>query len=358
MIIGVCGFNVTGSSAVSDLLAEFEDNQIIDQMEFLMPYYPDGLEDLDYHVNVQFSKYATSTVAIERFRRLIYVYLVPVCTSKEQKERLLQVTEQFLASITQVKWRGYGAADYVLNCGRFYKHGNLLLAVENYIKKYIIKPIGKKRGSNIDIYPVHDMELSIAPEDFDVKARIYIKDILKVFGAEEGKNIVLDQPFTGNDPMKSFKYFENPIAIVVDRDPRDNYLFTKKFLLHVARQIPTDSVESFVEYYRLMRDNQKFQTNDPRVLHIRFEDLIYEYDATVAKIMAFCGLKEHHHPRSIFEPNMSINNTQMFNKYPECKAEVEYIEKMLPDYLYPFEKYGNVNNVGKMFYGRSPLHNK
>ncbi len=358
MIIGVCGFAVTGSSAVSDLLAEFEDNKIIDEMEFVLPYYPDGLEDLDFHLNCQFSKYASSAVAIERFRRMVYVYLVPVCRDKKKKEKLIALTEDFLKEITQVKWRGYGAADFALNCSRFYKSGNVMLKVDNLIKKHVIKRVDKKLGKNIDIYPVHNMEFSVNPENFDEEAKRYVRQILELLGAVDGKNIVLDQPFTGNDPVKSFKFFDNPKAIVVDRDPRDVYLFVKKFLLHVARQIPTDSVQDFVEYYSRMRNNQKFHTNNPNVLHIRFEDLIYEYDKTVQEIMDFCGLKTHDCPRSIFEPSMSINNTQMYKKFPECKDDIAYIEKMLPQYLYPFEKYGEVDNTGKMFYGRSPLHNK
>ena len=70
MTLGICGFTSTGSSAVIDLLHEFDEFQVLDKIEFGISYCPDGLEDLDYHVN-KYSKYTSSVVAIERFRRLM-----------------------------------------------------------------------------------------------------------------------------------------------------------------------------------------------------------------------------------------------------------------------------------------------
>ena len=55
-----------------------------------------------------------------------------------------------------------------------------------------------------------------------------------ISGRIEEKNLVLDQPFSGNNPQASFPYFENPRAVVVDRDPRDYYLFVKN-LFYITR---------------------------------------------------------------------------------------------------------------------------
>lgn len=43
-------------------------------------------------------------------------------------------------------------------------------------------------------------------------------------GADLSKPICLDQPFSGNNPENSFKFYNNPYAIIVDNDPRDLYL--------------------------------------------------------------------------------------------------------------------------------------
>ena len=51
MVIGACGFVGTGSSALTDLLREYDEVAVFDQIEFNISYYPDGIEDLDYQIN-------------------------------------------------------------------------------------------------------------------------------------------------------------------------------------------------------------------------------------------------------------------------------------------------------------------
>jgi hypothetical protein len=87
--------------------------------------------------------------------------------------------------------------------------------------------------------------------------------------------------------------------------------------------------------------------------------MIYEYEKTTRKIVDFLELKEHCRPKSIFDPNLSINNTQLFDVYPNYKDDIAYIEKELPEYLYPFENYKDRKKTqGAMFFGKSPLNKK
>jgi hypothetical protein len=91
---------------------------------------------------------------------------------------------------------------------------------------------------------------------FDVAAKEYISSVLDSIGRKHNHITVLDQPFEGCNPIKSFKYFENPKAIVVDRDPRDHYLFVKNFLRPRGKQgyqIPCDNVDDYIKYFRLVR---------------------------------------------------------------------------------------------------------
>lgn len=71
MIVGVCGLGYTGSGAVLDLLKEFDENYVIDAMEFALAYTPDGLEDLEYHLVKSPSRYFSSDIAIKRFKNYI-----------------------------------------------------------------------------------------------------------------------------------------------------------------------------------------------------------------------------------------------------------------------------------------------
>lgn len=349
MIVGVCGFVSTGSSAVSDLLKEFDENQVLDSLEFSIAYTPDGLEDLTYNLMYKCSKTTSSNAAIERFRRYI-----KTCEAlrRATKGRLDALTEAYLKQIVQVQWLGYSNVDAVLFSGLRYRY------VAGFMKRKVYPRLSRRFGRNFDFYPVRTMEFSAKPAHYFEHTKRYVGDILDAMGWDHRRNLVLDQPFAGSFPQKSFDYFEAPRAIVVDRDPRDQYLFAKKFLLHKGRSIPTQRVEDFVTFYRAMREDMPYLQDRDDMLRIRFEDMVYEYEASVKKIVDFCGLGEHTRPRSIFEPSMSQNNTQLFRRYPEYDRDIQYIERELPQYLYPFEKYDMPLTMGEMFYGRSPLNKK
>ena len=85
-----------------------------------------------------------------------------------------------------------------------------------------------------------------------------------------------------------------------------------------------------------MRESEK-ECISKKVLRIKFEDLIYNYDKELKKIEKFLNFKkeEHINPKSRFNPEISIKNTQLFNKKEYIK-EVKIIEKELSNYLYDF----------------------
>lgn len=112
--------------------------------------------------------------------------------------------------------------------------------------------------------------------------------------------------------------------------------------------MPRQDVKVFVEYYKRIRENQERKDTD-RILFIRFEDAIYNYDETVKRIENFLGCKNHAEPKKYFNPEISINNTRLIDRYPQCKEEIEYIEQMLPEYLFDFSKYPKVDYSGVMF---------
>ena len=91
--------------------------------------------------------------------------------------------------------------------------------------------------------------------------------------------------------------------------------------------------------------------NSDCVLHVRFEDLIYEYEETVKKIETFTGYSDHILKRKFFDPDVSINNTQIFNN-PSYKSDIELIRKIevaLPEYLYDFANYKPLDSYKKAF---------
>ncbi len=354
MIIGVCGYVSSGSSAVSDYLKEFDSLNVLDDVELQMIYGPDGLEDLDYQLNTHCSKHLSSVVAIERFRKMMYLLYINQIKNESKRKELINLTEDYIHSITDVTWDGYGLSDYVLFSGENYKNRKTVLFRYRLGRK-ISHTIHNKFHKRWAKYPIHKLEFSILPDDFDVVTRNFVNQYLIFAGADVSKPIVIDQPFCGNNPYKSFKYFENPYAIIVDRDPRDMYIFAKKFLTSKGVYlIPAGNVIDYVKYYKKMRIHAK--NDSDKILRIQFEDLVYNYEDTTTKINKFLGLNPVDRKRKIFDPSISIANTQVFKKIPGFEDDIKYIEEELSEFLFPFELYKDADTSGKMFYGKSPLN--
>ena len=354
MVIGICVFVSTGSSALCDYLKEYPSVSAVDRREFNIAYFPDGLEDLDYHLNVSCSKYMSSVAAIERFRLLMDNFFISCARSKEEKAAIEALTERFLDRITQTTWTGWGDVDLQTIVGQTWAHGFFKKLYHN--AKKVNSWRSRKRGENLNSFPAHKMAFSVRPEGFDEAARDFIRELLAALHADFSKTIMLDQPFSGNNPASTFKYFDDPMAVVVDRDPRDQYLFTKKFLFGRGRMIPSGDVKAFVTFYRGMREGQPYLQENPRILRVQFEDMVYQYEPTAARVAEFLHLNPADRTKRIFVPEMSMNNTQMFKRFPEYQEEIRYIEKELEPYLYPFERYGDITPSGQMFCGRSPLN--
>ena len=70
----------------------------------------------------------------------------------------------------------------------------------------------------------------------------------------------------------------------------------------------------------------------------------------------FLHLPENPRPKSVFDPALSIANTQVFKRYPQFAEDVKKIEKELTEYCFDFSKYPEPDFSKKMFYGKSPKH--
>ena len=140
---------------------------------------------------------------------------------------------------------------------------------------HVLPRLKKISDKDFDSVLRHDMEFSMAPVNYIEAASKLVNSFIRIYGGDFSKPIALNQSFCGNNPMKSYRYFGESKSIVVDRDPRDNYLFAKKFLRGRMRQIPSDDVKTFVSYYRHLRDGQPYKNGDPSILRIQFEDMVY-----------------------------------------------------------------------------------
>lgn len=348
MIVGTCGFGSTGSSAVTDYLKEFDEFQVLDNIEFTWVSSVDGLIDLDYHLNHPHNRTSDSIQAIYRYKELCERRAKSLSKIGVQSDSFLESVDKFLDSIVTVRW-SWNSPAYARE-SKFRKNLRKLIA-RTIIRKWEIK-----HGQQWEHYPYSDVFFSIKPDKFDEHAREHVMDVFRASGADMGRPIALDQPFPGNNPQACFKYFEDAYAIVVDRDPRDNYTFARTKMLHAHTYhiMPTNNVEDFVKYYRALRENQPYKEENDRVLRIHFEDMVYHYDETTKAIREFLSLGENPHPKSIFDPQISMPNTQVWKRFPQFAKDIAYIEKELPEYLFDYTGCPEPDKNGVMFYGKSP----
>lgn len=345
MLVGACGFGSTGSSVVTDYLKEYSTFQVLDQIEFTWVSAVDGLIDLDFHVNHPHGRTMDSIKAIDRYRDLCERNLNKFRSIGVSPEKFIKLTNDFLDSIitTSWQWNIHGPKNFVDRIRRSF-----------YARFAIVPKWEVKHGRHWEGYPLETVNLSILPQDFDEKAKKHVRDILLAIGADFSKPIILDQPFPGNNPQACFKFFDDPFAVVVDRDPRDNYVFAKTKLLGRFHLMPINRVEDFVKYYRALRKNQPYTQAHERVLSMKFEDFVYHYDEATAKIRDFFHLPDNPNPKSIFDPAISMPNTQVWKRFPQFAKDVEYIEKELPEYLFDYTGCPEPDLNGKMFWGKSP----
>ena len=344
MIIGACGFTGSGSSAVSDYLKEFQSVNVFDRMEFILSHSPDGLEDLKYQLNDHCSKYSSSEVAIHRFRQNVDAYIIERIRSFKAKRRIGELTDQYIKDISQVTWGGCGSADIQLHPSK----------VSRFIfqkARFLVTKMPLKIKTRWNVYPAHTMYFAAHVKNFDDITMKYVHDVLSALGADFSKPLVLNQPFSGTSPQLAFPFFDDPFAIVVDRDPRDLYISTvMSYVRHKGcYQIPSRDVEKFATYYRMMRDDHLYKQKNDRILVVRFEDMIYQYESTTSSILKFCGINRSDHYKQFFFPEKSIVNTQTFKRFPDLLQDILYIEKHLSDYLYDFERFGSGSIHGKLW---------
>lgn len=345
MIIGACGFGSTGSSVITDYLKEYDEFQVLDDIEFTWVSGVDGLIDLDFHLNHPHNRTMDSIMAIDRYRTMSKGKESEFRVAGVSPEILNKLTDNFLNSIitTTWPWSIHGPR----NLGDRIRRS--IYARLSIVSKWEIK-----NGKHWEGYPLETVCLSVLPEDFDNKARKHVRDILDAMGADFSKHIILDQPFAGNNPQACFKYFDDPYAIVVDRDPRDNYVFARTKLLGRFHLMPINNAEDFVQYYRALRKDQPYTQPHERVLNMKFEDMVYHYDETTARLREFLHLPDNPNPKSVFDPAISMPNTQVWKRYPQFAKDIEYIENELPEYLFDYSGCPEPDPNGKMFWGKSP----
>ena len=340
-VVSTCGYGFSGSGAVYDFLQEYEELLVFPsgrRCEFAIAYEPDGLLDLEYNLVDTPAKHLRGDSAIYRF--IQYTNFLSRSLNRETNGKFSELTQDYVKALVQVPYRCHRRGNFQNNAiarTGYKARMHLQLLLETALKR------------DVNIMPMDNRYIAVALDNFQDVTQSYVNDILGAAGMlENGKACLLDQAFPPQSPEMVFQFFENPYAIVVDRDPRDIYLTVKNLQFTAGRFIPHDTPQQFVAAFLAMRRGSG--RNSERTLRLRFEDLIYKYEDTQNEIESFLGISEHVNQYMHFDPKLSKKNTQLFKAFPEDKDAIRYIEMQLPEYLYPFEEYEAPSDYRGIFY--------
>lgn len=333
MIIGVTGYGATGASACIDLLKEFEDVQsFYSSFEFQLLQQPDGLCDLKYFITKS-GRRLDNSCALGRFTRNIKTprsYSINVSTHG----KYIPLTKEYVKKLSSVSWKGRSA--YETKDFRPFYDVMALYKVRRGINKLLryINPA-------LSLPLPHVQQFSTVSEDeFDLITKQYLRNVFEAADFNLKKPILAEQLFNTVNPIDGMEFFDDARTIIVDRDPRDVYIQSNVTLKSICGFMPNaGSVEDFVRYYRALHSTR---SDDPRVLYVQYENLIFHYEESCQEIANFIGLN-HIKKGEAFKPQHSINNTQQYLNYPELSSQISYIENELSDLLYPFDE--NKNSI-------------
>lgn len=334
-LITCTGYFATGSSAITDYFSEFSNCTSIGNYEVRFIHDPNGVRDLEYNL-VENNNRHNSSHAIKQFIKYTN-HLDGNFIRKGYKryfgESFKYYTDEYINHITELCCETWWHYDEIVR-------GELFNDIDIIYRK-IWKKINKESMSSLlQIFHEKGYYTAISEEKFIQYTHDYIYSLLNVLNKDKNEFMIVDQLLPPTNVDQYLKHFDDIKVFIVDRDPRDLYLLeAERFRTGVT---PYKNIKDFCKWYEIIRRNEATKKYDSsKVMHIKFEDLIYEYNHTSKALAEFVGisLDAHTKPLAYLDPKKSINNTYLEKKYPHRKKEIDYIKQHLSEYIYPFEQY-------------------
>lgn len=326
-IITCASYGGSGSSAITDILKEFNNIFSAGDYEFTIAHEIDGISDLQYFLYDNPHRLNCDT-AIFRFEELVKR------REKDYKKYIRDFSlhsKAYIDSLSTLQWDGYWE-------GHQLRYSNFKRAVYYKIPYRIQLFINKFKKSNYEIvssFKASKMTYSNLDNSFFMLTKEYtqsiIENVITNLPDDEIEYIALDQLVPTNNIERYLEYFNSIKVIVVDRDPRDLYLLNN--LYWKEGWIPSHDVESFIKWYKLTRS---YRTDNSNVLYIQFEDLVYNYERVLKEILDFLGIDKSYqiYKKQFFDPKVSKKNTKLYEQQHQFKEDIHKIFIELTDYCY------------------------
>lgn len=324
----------TGSSAITDLLSEYDNIFDFTNEEFRFLHDPDGISDLEYNLVENFNRH-NSGHALKRYKKLVDFCNGKILGPKYQRffgDNWKKISYKYIDTLTEFKYHAYWLYD-------FYDRGFFYHFRKRIVNKILKKTIWRNQPDRQYNSMKNEFTLCSHPtEEFFLECtRSYINDLFASVCPHD-RIAMVDQLVPSTNITRYLRYFDDIHVFLVDRDPRDVWVLEK----YVWKDgvIPHEDVETFCKWFNYTRNHRKYEdVNTDQIHFIQFEDMIFQYDRTVENIEYWLEFDHSKHVRKtqLFDPRKSIMNTQTWIRLPNIpKEEIDYIEKNLNEYLYDF----------------------
>ena len=360
-IITSTGFGDSGSSAITDLISEYDGIKSYgSEWECTFLHAPDGLGDLENAINE--GHRLKTDFAIKRFLKLAKKLNNQEDYKKAFKGQFYNLSLSFINDIAPVKWNGmYEDLLLEFNSALSYKDRKFIDFSNTYYnlkksKKFDMYESDSWRPSYVpftDMYYANDVSV------FYSAAQKYTKALLEL-AAEGSERLYLDQLIPPISVKKYLNYipFETKV-FVVDKDPRD--LFLVENLYNGSRFVPFEDVNVFINWYKATRKKAKEEQLTDNKYFCLLDDLVFNYDEQCVNIENFLKIfaLDHKKKFSKFDPKKSSVNIQLYNKYTNFEDEIKEITKYLQNFLSKYSinlTFVEKNNGTKLF-SSNPIKN-
>jgi hypothetical protein len=342
-LLSTTGYGCTGSSAVTNILEEFDGIKSLGNKEFTFAHEPDGIADLEN--SLREGHRLKTDLAVKRFLALAHELASSYPYNEHFNGKFEILANEYMVSITNCRWTGWWPRAFETKKISISENFNFCFTEQlfNWRLKSLCYDAYEPDAWFPNYKPVITMYYKNISDkadeaDFLQKTRKFTDKLLQEENTDNKfRYILLDQATPPISLPRYSRYFTCPKTIIIDRDPRD--LFTLNKALWGVGYIPSTTVEQFIRWYAETRKNRENEIlNDGASLFLQFEELIYEYNASLNKIYAFIDMPEKYHINKLkcFKPDLSIQNTQVFLEYPDLFSDIDIIEKRLEEYCYPF----------------------
>jgi len=328
-IITCTGYGGTGSSAVTDLLKEFDNGLSLGDAEFWFLQDFNGISDLEYFL-IDGNHRSRVNLAIKRFRKYIYEN-----SSYYEKyfKGYVNISNKYIESLINAKFQK--AISYYELDSKIKKL--FWFRISPLIQKIAAKISGKDFEEFAPYIPTEEKVYSIPNRDrFYKETKKYTKKLFDTL--DKGYDfIAIDQLTPAMNAKRYLNYVENLKVVIVDRDPRDLFILNELYWKKAAYVCDTANVDEYISWYKTMREHRKFEEKNENIIYVMLEDLIYHYEDNLNKLYDFFEIEEKHHvnKQKFFNPNISIRWTKMYERYPDYRTkDVEKIKKELDEYCF------------------------